>query len=280
MYDNVTIFVNSCDSRSDAWEPFFKLLSDYWPNHPEKIVLNSETKQYTCEYMQIKTITHEKMPWGKRFREALEKVDTEFIVYFLEDFFLMSPVSDKAFQIALDKIQNDKSIGCISLKYNQVLKYREGKEHSKDQFVSKDDLDTLNRVNNMSVLWRKDWLLKLICDTETPWEFDRYASIRSRKYPYQVMMINCAEGGMETVFDYGVDFEYGYGIYKGKWLPKNKELFEAHGIEVDFDRIGWYSPTENIVGGGERSALNRMISLAYQVKKRIRHTIKKIVSSI
>lgn len=276
MYDNVTIFVNSCDVREDAWAPFFKLLHDYWPAHPKKVVLNSETKEFHCDYMEVRNILPGKnVPWGKRFRQALESVDTDYIVYFLEDFFLMRDVSDESFQIALDKMESDPTIGCISLKYNEKLKYREGKSRQDTPFVSKDDLDTLNRVNNMSVLWRKVWLLQLVKDKETPWEFDRYATIRSRRYPCQVLMINCETGGMKPVFDYGVEFEYGYGIYKGKWLANNKKLFEKHGVEVDFEKIGWYVPDET-GAKKERGGIGSLKDALYLLKKKIVRLIKTI----
>lgn len=275
-YDNITVFVNSCDSRSDAWEPFFRLFDEYWPNHPEKVVLNSETKEYDCDFMKIHTFTPGKgLKWGERFRRAVEKIDTEYIVYFLEDFFLMREVSDDSFKAAVDLMEKDKTVGFIGLKYNKVFNYKKGMNKSEKPFVSKDDLNTLNRINNMSVLWRREWLLQLIKDNESPWEFDRYASIRSKKYPYQVLMINCENGGMEPVFDYGVDIELGYGIYKGKWMPKNKELFEAHGIEVDFENLGWYEDNDN----QEEYKVSRILSFLYHIKKKIKERYLRYVNS-
>ena len=44
------------------------------------------------------------------------------------------------------------------------------------------------------------------------------------------------------IFDYRVNIAEGYGITESKWLPKNKDLFERYGIEVNYDRLGWYVP--------------------------------------
>ena len=96
----------------------------------------------------------------------------------------------------------------------------------------------------------------------------------SKKYHYQVpvkdkllnifqddkkIKIDCTESEFESFwknyFDFNTDYKkiaslivddeylqraikYGYGITHGQWLPKNKELFEKFGIEVNFDNLG------------------------------------------
>jgi hypothetical protein len=51
-----TIIVNSCDAYDDTWYPFFKLLKKYWPNCKFPIVLNTETKKFEYEGLDIKVI--------------------------------------------------------------------------------------------------------------------------------------------------------------------------------------------------------------------------------
>ena len=40
---NCTLLVNTCDSYSDSWDGFFKLLRIQWANIKMPIVLNTET---------------------------------------------------------------------------------------------------------------------------------------------------------------------------------------------------------------------------------------------
>lgn len=39
-------------------------------------------------------------------------------------------------------------------------------------------------------------------------------------------------------FYFLIEPKYGYGISRGKWLPKNKDLFSNLNIEVNFSNLG------------------------------------------
>ena len=178
------------------------------------------------------------IPWAKRLKNVLSRITSEYILYFLEDFFLMSPVSDESFSQAFELMESDKLIGYIGLKYNKTHEFKDkSKEDFTQPFLNKDDLVKLNRVNSMTALWRKSWLESLIRMHETPWEFEKYASIRSLRTKEKVLIIN--NKICPPVFDYQVDFVYGYGISGKKWLPKNKELFKKYDITVDFNNLGF-----------------------------------------
>lgn len=239
--NDVTVLVNSCDKYESAWEPFFRLLKLQWPEVVNyKIILNTETKTFNCDFLNVTTIcSGTKMTWSERLKNTLKQIDTEYILYFLEDFFLMQKVSTESLEEAYKKIKSDKDIGYIGLKYNKKHKFKNPSEIDLSQkFFSKDDIITINRINSMTALWRKDWLFDLLRDHETPWEFEKYGSIRSRRTNKKVLIINNLNGVCAPVFDYDVDIEFGHGLTRGQWLPKNKELFEKYGIEADFSILG------------------------------------------
>ncbi len=239
--NNLTILVNTCDKYESVWEPFFRLLLKQWPECKDCIfVLNSETKVYNCDFLNVRTVcSGTKLTWSARLKNVLKQIDTEYVLYFLEDFFLLQRVNNDAFMEALDYIKSNHDIGYIGLKYSPEHIFKEGSEVDLSQhFLNKDDIVTINRVNSMTALWRKDWLLTLLRSHETPWEFEIYGSVRSRRTNMKVLKINNINDVCAPIFDYGVDVKYGYGITRGKWLPKNVELFKQHGIEVDFDLLG------------------------------------------
>lgn len=286
--EELTILVNSCDLYEDAWEPFFRLLKIQWPQCANyRIVLNTETKEYFCDFLQVDTICGgANIPWAKRLKNVLSKIETEFIVYFLEDFFLMSPVSVKSFEKAMNLIRNDNSIGYIGLKYNKDHIFKDEKKRDLSQpFFNKDDLVKANRVNSMTALWRKSWLQSLIRSHETPWEFEIYASKRSKRSEMRVLIIN--NSVMDPVFNYEVDLHYGYGISMRKWLPNNKELFEKYGIKVNYDRLGVLDLEKTLnpvnVGEGQKGLIERLYIIKKIVKripKNIKRTIRIIRSMI
>ncbi len=204
------------------------------------------------------------IPWAKRLKNVLQHIESEYIIYFLEDFFLMSPVNTNSLSQAFDLIKNDPLIGYIGLKYNRSYSFKDPSiKNSDEPFLNKDNLNTVNRVNSMTALWRREWLLSLIKEHETPWEFEIYASIRSRRTPFKVLIIN--NHVLPGIFDYEIDIQYGYGITRSSWLPKNKELFDRYDISVDYERLGWYKENVSLSTSSKESQWNLRESL-YRLK--------------
>lgn len=169
----------------------------------------------------------------------MNQIDSDYILYFLEDFFLLEKVSNETFEEALELIQNNNDIGYIGLKYQKTREFRDSVNAGiTERFIDKDKVVTINRINSMSALWNKSWLLSLIRDHETPWEFELYGSERSRRTSQKVLIINNSDGYCPCVFNYNVDIQYGHGLTCGQWLPGNIELFEKYGIDVDFENLG------------------------------------------
>lgn len=238
--NKVTILVNSCDKYEDAWEPFFKILKINWPECEQyRIILNTETKVYNCDFLNIETVCGGKeRTWSERLKFALSHIETDFILYMLEDFFLLEKVSHDTFLEALDVIKKG-DVGYIGLKYQEKREYRNPDDEDNTQrFINKDKVVSVNRINSMTALWKKSWLETLIRDHETPWEFELYGSERSRRTPEKVLIINNSDGACPCVFNYNVDIQYGHGLTCGGWLPKNIELFEKYGIKVNFENLG------------------------------------------
>lgn len=279
-----TVIVNSCDKYEDTWFPFFKLLKTYWPGCDDyDIILNTETKEYNCDFMKLRTICGgTSATWSQRLKNILNQIDTEFVLFFLDDYFLMSPVSTESLSEAVELIKSDEKIGYIGLKYNKTHKFRDPDAPlPQEHFFNRDLTDTVNRINCNTALWRKSWLLSLIKDHETPWEFEKYGSYRSRRTDKKVMIINNMNGIMAPVFNYDVEIKYGHGLTLGQWLPKNKELFEKHGIVVDFDNLGFnykiyeeaINPKPPVEKEPEKLTFREML---YNIKRLVRRTKKKL----
>ena len=87
--NNLTILINSCDKYEDAWDPFFKILKTQWPECENySIVLNTETKIYNCNYLNVKNICGGKeKTWSQRLKYTLNQIDSDYILYFFRRFF-------------------------------------------------------------------------------------------------------------------------------------------------------------------------------------------------
>lgn len=277
MSNDVTILVNSCDLYEDSWYPFFKLLQIQWPDCPYKVVLNTETKKYDCSFMNVETInTGKDLSWTARLRCVLNQIDSEFILFFLEDFFLQSPVRTEAFEKALEIIKNDKNVGLVH--FTPV---------EKDTPIPQNDLDnsfyelpkrkrTL-RTRVAVSLFRKEYFLKLLYGDENPWQYERESHIRSMFAGYKIIRQDYSL--YHPTFYYTLDHSIGIGITSRKWLKNCKQLFESLGIyDVNYDNLGIMDDKTSEQIKKDKSDIKKVgfkewfyIKVKHPIKRKIRH---------
>lgn len=260
---DVTIIVNSCDIYEDAWSPFFKLLKIQWPNCQYNIVLNVENKNYESDdFRNLVSYANGDLAWSERLLKSLDNIESEFILFFLEDQFLRKPVSDEWFKNALSYMKENKDVGVIFLRHTE----KQNKEFS-EIFFSRFEVTDKFPITAMVGLYRKDYLSMLLSANESAWDFENKGSERSKNLPYKVLQYNNA---YPEIFVYDDKIEKGYGITRRKWLPKNKELFDKYGIEVNFDNLGILNPEELIENKTTKKAKMSLIERLYDVKKALK----------
>lgn len=226
--EKVTIVVNSCDLYEDTWEPFLKLFSIQWPDCPYKIVLNTETKVYTGKTLPVTTINTKKgISWSARMKKVAKQINSEYIMFFLDDEFLRSPVNVKAFEDTIEYMDNNKDVGYILMRHSEKQK----SEFAQPYFPRAEITDDFQIVG-LSALYRKDFMLKILRNHESVWEYELYATKRMKRYPYKVLQYN---KNMPMIFDYDDSTKTGYGVHKRKWLKATKPLLDSFGIEVKIE---------------------------------------------
>lgn len=236
MNNNLTILVNSRDKYEDAWDPFFRILNIQWQTCPYPIVLVTEEKNYRCPYMPVTTIQGGQSPWGSCILKALEKIESEYVIYILEDEFLKSPVNEKCVMKMLKYMSENSNVGVIFLRHSEKQNIEIDEPYFDRDRIVKNGM----RIVGLSALYRKSYFAKLLRKHESPWEYEKYASIRSRKMPFRVLQYNRSQ---PIIFDYDDSPISGYGLTGGKWVRGTERLFATFGISVDFDRLGWYTPS-------------------------------------
>ena len=60
-------------------------------------------------------------------KNVLKNIETDFVLFFLEDFFLQSPVNQEMFEEAYNLISMNKDIGYIGLKYSPERIFKDKK---------------------------------------------------------------------------------------------------------------------------------------------------------
>jgi hypothetical protein len=241
-----TVFVNSTDSFEDCWYPFFKLFSKYWGGSNPKIVLNTETKDFsytgldiTCSKVGGSNPT-QRLAWGECLLRCLGKINTEIVLYLQEDYFINAPVDVEQID-AFVKIMLNEHYSHISL----VTFSNGGPWHpTKYPLLWEVDQKASYRISMQAGLWRKERLRFYIRKHETPWQFEVWGTKRAHRIKDSFLCIrhDVCDNRQQYIIPYEPT-----GIVKGKWKREAVyRLFLENGINVDFSKRGFYDPRQEI----------------------------------
>lgn len=241
-HQNITIIVNSSDDFEDCWAPFFKLFTQYWPNCHMKILLNTETINWHYPGLNLQCtqvgVGVGKLTWSECLIRALALVDTPLVLYLQEDYFIEEPVNVLMLNELVDIMLSDANIKHIELSRfgSNGLTYP----------TSNPNLWTVDhkasyRISTQAGLWRTDTLNSYLEPEENGWMFEIFGTIRARRRDDCFLKVIYSTE-QKSIFTY-----VHTGIIKGKWNQAMPNLFAQHGIEVDFEKRGFYKETHWLI---------------------------------
>lgn len=234
-----TVLVNSCDAFEDCWHPFFKLFSRYWPDCDAKILLNTETKKWACDLVEVKCTQVQRgesvrLPWSECLIRALDQVQTPLVLYFQEDYFIHHKVRSDLINRAVEYMIAHPETKHISLT-----------KHGSPGPYIKTDQDWLHlvkrnaryRISTQAGLWRVDALRSYLRSEENGWMFEIFGTWRSSRRNEIFLSADHDRSSGGPAIDY-----LHTGIIKGRWLFEIQKVFEANGIDIDYSSRGFYVP--------------------------------------
>jgi len=237
VQNKYSVVICTCDSYEDAWHPLFSLFEKYWPGIKDvPIILNTETKVFQhpgfhiqCPQLFSNREIYQKVTWSIQLKETLlNVVDTDFVLLFLEDFYLRSCVNQNKLDFCLNFMQLHKNIANIAL-YPCPPPSTPTKEHP---WLLKRSKSSPYLFTLQAGLWRRDRLISFLRDHENPWNFEIWGSIRARRYSDDFYAIS---NNPESLI-----FNYEHAIVGGLWKPFVKDLFIKENISHDFSTRNFY----------------------------------------
>lgn len=240
------LFVNSCDSYSDCWDPFFGLLERHYPDVPEPIYLNTEYRRFATSGRKVLSTCvaldcEEPVTWSRCLLRGLAAVEEEIVLYMQEDYFVDRGVDAAEVERFACMMANDPQIGHIGLTHfgspgpflpyedaSRLLVIKPGSRYS---------------VCTQAGLWRKSLLESLVRPWENGWLFEILGSIRSRNV--EQLLLTVDPKSVDRPENRIVSYVH-TGVEKGRWNPLVRPLFETNGLQgVDFDARGFFGETES-----------------------------------
>ena len=246
LSNDVTILVNSCDAYADCWEPFFKLWKAYWPDSSCKLILNTESKAFQMDGLDITCLQlykpGEKIPYGERMIAHLQHIQTPYVLTMMDDFFLRAPVDMTKVAQCLSWLKSDPL--AAQFYFTQCVDDWNIPAKSYPGFIQKDHICPY-KCNMMPGIWKKEVLEQYWVPEASPWEWEYYCTFRTFLTPHKFYALSQQT---PLFMDIGNRRGKPWGVVRGKWVLEDVQpLFQAHNIEVDYAHMGIYPYEEMIV---------------------------------
>lgn len=261
----LSFIVLSSDGYSDCWNPFFELFEKYFPKIQNmEIILSTNTKNYTHETLNIKTLSHgNNLPWSKRYKLCLEQAKNEIVLPLSEDFFLKSKINEEDFMTVFNLIRSEKEIDHIRLLNRGVFKT----EKCEYPLLKKIATSTKKRFIFSPGLWKKQVLDKYLVDFENPWIAEKMGDYRAKIYKDGFYCISeeyvKEKGQLYDTFFSGV-------IYKGKCAHYVVSFLEKEGYTEILKR-GIMSKSD--MKEVKRKAKKKLVLDFFPIMRSLFHTI-------
>jgi hypothetical protein len=238
---DLTVFINTSDNFDDCWLPFFQLFKHYWPDCPYPIVLNTEKKDFSFPGLHISCSKvangeNRRLGWSECLARCLDAINTPYIFYIQEDYFLESAVRTEFFEPFLEELRSGRADVIRIMECGGSGPWRP----SSNPLLWEVDQNAKYRIALQAALWRKSVLRNHIRYHESPWQLEIFGSARARRKPEKIFCVNRDKFSKpdSEIFPYQPT-----GIVKGQWEQHIVEpLFSKHGISVDFSLRGFYDP--------------------------------------
>jgi hypothetical protein len=167
---------------------------------------------------------------------CLDRIDTEFILYLQEDFFLNAPV-DGARIAAFVELMSSHKLDCV-----RIMECGGAGPWTPSQYPDLWEVDqrAKYRIALQAGLWRRTMMRSHLRRHESPWQFEIFGSRRLWRSTDRILCVNrdLYSGPGKEIFPYEPT-----GVVGGKWKREAVvDLFDRHRIAVDYGTRGFYDP--------------------------------------
>ena len=216
-----TVLVTSCDAYRDVERPFVSLFRKHWPDCPFELVLLTETATENDDRIDTANgfdriiATGLGKNWCQMLAEALEQIETPYVLLLMNDYLLNAPVDTAGF---LKRLAQVETFDAANLRLNPNPK---GRTPWRDTDLLEYPKNTAYCVTCQTGIWRRDYLLGLARRNKSAWEFERYGSFMVGDETRPLLVTKEKE------------FPFIDAVHKGYWEKEGLELCQRNGISLD-----------------------------------------------
>jgi len=212
MNKDCTVLVCSCDGYHDIVSPFISLWRKFWPDCPFETVLLSETIE--TKGFDSAILTGHGKTWCQMLAEALERIETPYVLMLMNDYFLESPIDTARFFARLNEA---KQYDVASLRLNPNPP---GRTPWRNTDLTEMPKNVAYCVTCQASIWNREFLLGLAKRNKSAWEFERYGSFMTGDEKRPLLVTQTRE------------FPFVDAVHKGHWEKFGLAVCRENGIDL------------------------------------------------
>ena len=222
-----TVLVCSCDRYADLLPPFITLFRKYWPDCPFPVKLVTETDPGVPGFDGVVACSSGGT-WCSRLVQALDAVETPFVLMLCDDYYLEKPVDTALLLQRLGQMRERRALN-LRLIPNPVPRNGNAEELSGAEPPLWEYRKRIAYcVATQSGFWDKAFLRRLAAKTDSIWEFERYGSYDFTEDEEQRPLLVTPTR----------EFPFLDAVHKGCWETWGVECLRENGISLNFSRRG------------------------------------------
>lgn len=257
------VLISSCDKYADLWEPFFNLFWRYWSDCPYPVYLGSNEQAF--EHPKVESILVGKdRDWTFGARKMVEHVNAEYVLIMLEDFFIREPVDTERVCHYIKLLKELKG-NLLRLRPPIYRPFERMKDHPElARFIK----DSPYIVSLQPTIWRTQWLVSLMRDGESAWDFEIEGTRRANEDFGNYFML---------LKDRPIEWK-NHVVEKGKWFLTEARRYKDAGIGCDFSRREIMTLSEQILWTiRKKKEVLRNRFIPWTLRKRVRDIGRRII---
>ena len=171
---NLTLLIGTCDSYLKYLPNCIKLLEKYFKIDIRKIIIGENEKLSVGDYEWILPGTK---PWGQRMRMGIKTVNTDYVFFILEDYYLSQKLTFDFISWLLHFMDRENANKITLTNVPDWVNYRYC-----------ETIDTIKRSDPSSdwlasmqpSIWRTSHVFNIIEDNYSPWDIEIIGSEKLR----------------------------------------------------------------------------------------------------
>lgn len=178
-----SVIILSCDNYFSLIPNFLKLYNKNFPYDDLDVYIVSESSEI-AGFENYKFVKKSNKFWSKRLKETLVDIKTEYVLIFNDDYWIFKEINQNLIGELFDFVL-EKKVDFVDYIEDPNLtdKYNLSKinNHSSLDFYRLTPNKKYAYIVNAHYIYKREFLINILQENESPWEFENFASFRVKK---------------------------------------------------------------------------------------------------